>query len=145
MATRTVQSSPDGDLGRLRGATVGDRIGDALERSGLTKAELARRVGKSWRQVHGWINGEKSPSGDSLRRLAEALGVTVDELLGIAEGQDPPFASWTSFLETPDGAGMTAGERRALQSIAWPPGREPTVASYHIALAAMRSTTDRPL
>lgn len=127
----------------LEGATVAERVAAALRQSGLTKAELARRVEKPWRLVHAWVTGEKTPNSDSLRSLAEALDVTVDELLGIADGQDPPFEAWEAFLRTPDGESMTPGERRALQSIAWPPGREPTIASYHIALAAMRATQSR--
>lgn len=116
-----------------------------MRMSGVTKAELARRVGCNWRQVHSWVTGEKAPSADSLRKIAEALPVTLEELLGVATGQAPPFAAWDAFLATDEGAVMADDERRTLQAIPWPPGREPTVASYQIALASLRATKAREI
>lgn len=69
--------------------------------------------------------------------------MTLEELLGVAAGQSPPFESWQAFLSTPEGQTTTEDERRTLQAIPWPPGREPTVASYQIALASLRTTTAR--
>lgn len=37
----------------------------------------------------------------------------------------------------------TEGERRALQSFAWPPGKEPTISSYLLALQTVRSAQER--
>lgn len=125
---------------RLQGATVGERIADAIELSGIKKAELARRVGKPWRRIHAWITGENRPSEANLRLLAEALPVTLDELLGVAAGQDPPFRTWAPFLgvlaESADE--LSADERTSLQSFVWPPGQEPTVADYFSLLALIR-------
>jgi transcriptional regulator with XRE-family HTH domain len=93
--------------------------------------------------VHDWTTGKSSPNPDHLRKIAEVLPVTLDELLGVAAGQDPPFAAWAAFLQTAEGAALTPDERRTLQAIPWPPGREPTTASYQIALASLRTTTAR--
>jgi transcriptional regulator with XRE-family HTH domain len=109
----------------------------------MTKAELARRLGVRWPTVHDWINGKSVPKPDHLRMIAEVLPVTLEELMGVAAGQDPPFAAWAEFLGTAEGAAITPDERRALQAIPWPPGREPTVASYHVALASLRTTIPR--
>lgn len=142
MARRTVDPP---DSGALRGSTLGERLADAIRRYvDDNKSEFARRVGKDRRLVHSWLDDEKRPDADSLRLIAETLPVTLEELLGVATGQAPPFPAWVDFLATPEGLAMTPGERRALQSIAWPPGRAPTVASYQIALAAMRTTLARP-
>lgn len=125
----------------VRGATIGERISTSRGRRGWTKAELARRIGKSWRLLHKWESGEQSPDRESLQLLAGVLGVTIEELLGVAAGQDPPFASWPEFVASPPGSEMTPDERRALQSFAWPQGTEPTVSGYVMVLAALRSGT----
>lgn len=118
------------------------RITAARERRGLSKAELARQIGKpgpsGWRLVQKWETGENRPDRESFAALVRVLAVTPDELMGTALGQDPPFAAWKDFLATPEGQSMDEGERRALQALAWPSGREPTVAGYIMLLAAIR-------
>jgi transcriptional regulator with XRE-family HTH domain len=47
---------------------------------GLTQDELARLLGRPVRTVQSWEHGEKRPSPDNLRRLAQALRVTVEDL-----------------------------------------------------------------
>jgi transcriptional regulator with XRE-family HTH domain len=121
--------------------TIGGRIAAARVSRGWKKAELARRLGKSWRLLHKWETDEQPPDRESLRLLSGVLGMTIEELLGVAAGQDPPWSAWREFLEAPEAATMDAGERRALQSLAWPPGREPTVAGYLMTLAALRGGT----
>lgn len=122
----------------VAGGNVGERIDAARRAAGLSKSELARAVGKPIAMVSKWISGTKAPSPGSLRLLAEALPVTVDELLGVAEGQAPPFAAWASFLATPEGAGMSTAERDALRAFNWPSDLEPTVSGYIALLGAMR-------
>jgi transcriptional regulator with XRE-family HTH domain len=122
----------------VAGASIGARIAEARERRGWKKADLARALGKSWRLVHKWETGEVQPERESIRRLAEVLAVTIEELLGVAEGQDPPFEAWSAFLETSEGRSMDPGERRMMQALPWPPGREPTLAGYLMMLAALR-------
>jgi transcriptional regulator with XRE-family HTH domain len=128
-------------VGTLPGHTIGERINAALLRAGVSQAELARRIGKSAPNVNRWARGSKEPEPGSLVLIAGALGVTVDELLGVAEGQEPPFAAWREFLATPEGASITAAESRALRTIAWQPGHEPTVAGYLMMLAGLRGGT----
>lgn len=122
---------------------IGGRITERRERRGWSKAELARRLEKDWRLIHKWEAEGQHPDRESLRLLAKEFGVTIEELLGVAEGQDPPFAAWPEFLETPQGKSMTRDERRMLQSIAWPRGYEPNVAAYMVALSAARTATPR--
>lgn len=51
-----------------------------LERK-LSQEALAERVGTVQPQVSDWENGKVSPTIESLRRLAKALGVKPGELL----------------------------------------------------------------
>lgn len=136
MSSDPVYTSP-------RGASIAERLVEALRLAGMTKAELARRLGVRWPTVHDWTTGKSTPRPEHLRSIAEVLPVTLEELMGVAAGQDPPFAAWAAFLATAEGAAITPDERRTLQAIPWPPGREPTVASYQIALASLRTTTTR--
>lgn len=126
---------------RIQGVTIGQRISAARELRGWTKAELARRLGKSWRLLHKWETDEQPPERDSLKLLSGVLGVSIEELLGVAEWQDPPFVAWGDFRAAPPGSEMTDDERRALQSFAWPRGTEPTVSGYVMLLSALRAGT----
>lgn len=125
----------------VSGGSIGERIAVARERRGMSKSELGHAIGKTYRQVQKWEKGEVQPERDSIRLVAQVLAVTIEELLGVAEGQDPPFAAWREFIATSDGQTMSAGERRMLQSLAWPDGREPTVGGYLMFLAALRGGT----
>ena len=138
-------SEPQAEPSLLTGADLGERIDAAATRAGVNTTQLAKAAGVTWAAAKRWRAGASAPKSDNLAAIAEVCGVTLEELLGVAEGQDPPWEAWEAFIETAEGGAMTAGERRALQAIPWPPGRAPTVASYQIALAAVRSTTARPL
>ncbi len=52
------------------------RLNDALQRSGWSKSELARRSGVNYDSLNKYLAGKvEHPRGDSLPRLARALGV----------------------------------------------------------------------
>lgn len=42
---------------------------------------LARKVGVTYVTMWNWANGKTQPRADNATKLAEALGVTVEELL----------------------------------------------------------------
>ena len=42
---------------------------------------LARKVGVSYATMWNWANGKSQPRADKAKKLAEALGVTVEELM----------------------------------------------------------------
>lgn len=123
------------------GVTIGARVSALAKARGLSKSELARRLKTSYRMVHKWTSGAQLPERESLLKLAGVLGVTIEELLGVAAGQDPPFEAWGEFLASDQGVTITPDERRALQVIPWPPGQEPTITGYLMMLAALRSGT----
>lgn len=127
----------------MQGETLGARIADAIQLVGSNKNRVATQMNVGWQTVQQWTLDKSAPTVDNLRLLSEVLGVTLDELVGVAVGQEPPFEAWRAFLSTVDGQSITPGERRALQAIYWPPGTEPTVASYMIVLGGIRAVIPR--
>ncbi|KIP87481.1 phage-related repressor protein [Stenotrophomonas maltophilia] len=106
-------------------STLSERLTVAIAAAGITKAELARRVGVSAPSVNGWFSGKaKFLRGENLLSAAKALG--VDEAwLATGRGQMPGLqdaSQWVApVLETETrpgyvrfdvfegGAGMGAG------------------------------------
>lgn len=56
-----------------------------MSASGLTKRTLAERMGLHETTVGKWVLGRNQPSLDYLAKLARALGVSADWLLGLSE------------------------------------------------------------
>lgn len=84
------------------------RLTQARVRRGYSKAALARELGLSTRILTAYESGEKSPSKDSLQRLADKLDFPVD----FFRAGDPviPSAEAASFRSLKS---MTAGQRDA--------------------------------
>ena len=51
------------------------------EAKGISRAELARRVGVTEEEIERLERGESTPSITKVSRIASALGVSVEELL----------------------------------------------------------------
>lgn len=78
---------PKGNLDGAQAAkevlSFGDRIKRFRKESGLTQHQLAAFVGVSGSAVGNWENRpHEMPKGDNLLKLAEALGVDPEDLLG---------------------------------------------------------------
>jgi transcriptional regulator with XRE-family HTH domain len=58
------------------------RLKNTREARGLSQADLAKKTGLQPAAVSHFETGNRSPSFDNLRKLADALGVSVDYLLG---------------------------------------------------------------
>jgi transcriptional regulator with XRE-family HTH domain len=56
-----------------------------LENCGLTRAQLARDADVSEAALWAWWKGSRTPSDESLRKLAAGLRARSDELRAIAE------------------------------------------------------------
>ncbi len=63
------------------------RLQELREAAGLSIRELARQVEEDHSNVRYWENSGKPPRSDKLIPLANALGVTVEELLGADKPQ----------------------------------------------------------
>lgn len=57
------------------------RLQRYMSETGISQAELARRVGVKQPTVWGWINGRSAPSAKTLVVLSRQTGISIDELL----------------------------------------------------------------
>jgi transcriptional regulator with XRE-family HTH domain len=62
--------------------SIGDRIAQRRRERGLNQAELAELIDTSQRQVSKYETGINIPSGEVLGRIADALDVSADWLIG---------------------------------------------------------------
>jgi transcriptional regulator with XRE-family HTH domain len=53
------------------------------KQKGLTQVELANTLGCSQTMITTYENGRKKPAVDTLAKLADALGVSTDQLIGL--------------------------------------------------------------
>src|SRR5271167_559996 len=60
----------------------GDRLRKAREDKGLSQSEFAHKTGFQPSAISHFESGRRSPSFENLKRLADALSVTIDFLLG---------------------------------------------------------------
>jgi transcriptional regulator with XRE-family HTH domain len=83
-----------------------DRLRTAREKRDLNQAGLAKRAGLQVSAISHFETGTRKPSFDNLRRLADALDVTTDYLLGRVDALDG-LAAGASKLHR-HGAKLTA-------------------------------------
>jgi transcriptional regulator with XRE-family HTH domain len=90
----------------------GARLAALRKAAGLSQAELARSLGVPQSSVGFWETASKPPRSDILPKLAKALGVHVEDLLG-----STPLAS-------PGRPGPVGKLQRALEQAAVLPRRQ---------------------
>jgi transcriptional regulator with XRE-family HTH domain len=74
--------------------TFGSRVKKFREDKCLSRSELAAALGVSVRIVESWEQGRRSPGAfDVMTKLADALDVTVDDLIRDTPGQERPTAA----------------------------------------------------
>lgn len=73
----------------------GARLLALRKAAGLTQAELAHRIGEIQANISFWEYADKPPRSDILTKMAKALGVSVEQILGEAPAPSelPPLAS----------------------------------------------------
>lgn len=62
---------------------LGKRIADARHVLGLTQKDLANKVGVTAQAVSKWERGSSCPDISILDKIADSLGVSVSEILGV--------------------------------------------------------------
>lgn len=60
--------------------TIGERIKKARENAGLTQSELSAQLGIPYQSISQWERGIRNPKLNTLKKIAEALGVEWVEL-----------------------------------------------------------------
>jgi len=61
------------------------KVREALDASGLTRAQLARDSGLNEATIWGWLNGRSVPTPDSMEKLAVGLERRGGELTELAK------------------------------------------------------------
>ena len=71
--------------------TFGDRLAGAREQTGMTQAELARRLGVRKKTMEDWENDHSEPRANRLAMMAGLLNVSISWLLtGQGDGPGDP-------------------------------------------------------
>jgi transcriptional regulator with XRE-family HTH domain len=75
-------------------STFGDRLSGAREAAGMTRGQLARRIGVKESTIAKWEDDFSEPRANKLQMLSGVLGVSLTWLLNAeGEGLDGPVAS----------------------------------------------------
>lgn len=64
------------------GDTLGTRIQRLLDEKGITRREFSAMTGLTEAAISRYITGQREPKSVTLSIIANALGVSMDELLG---------------------------------------------------------------
>ena len=67
-------------------SNLGKKIAEARRRARLTQNDLAARVGVTAQAVSKWEQGRSCPDIAILDEIADALGISLFELLGMDKG-----------------------------------------------------------
>lgn len=117
------------------GNQVGANVRRFRQALGWTQEELAERAELS--SVKMIETGKRNPRLGTLRALAKAMGIRMEEMLGGESGGIPQ--ALVDFLETPMAKGITDDEVELLQVMSIP-GRRATAESYYNLLQATRTS-----
>ena len=66
-------------------SVFGDRVKGLRLRSRLSQSDFGATVGVSQQVIHQWEAGKTNPDPETVRRVAEAYGVSSDYLLGVVD------------------------------------------------------------
>lgn len=94
-----------------------DRLKQLREKMHLTQEQLAVKAGLGSRQIWRYENEETVPDGNVVGRIARALGVTSDYLLGLSDEPFPDDSSLTDSEKAAIAAWRQGDYKRAIQVI----------------------------
>lgn len=66
--------------------TIGETIRESRKGLGMTQAQLAKKAGLCKRALENWERGTRMPSLPGLLSLADALDMSLDDLVGRTRG-----------------------------------------------------------
>lgn len=109
----------------LDGKKIGRFIAEKRRENGMTQQSLADRLSVSFQAVSKWENGTAYPNVELLYDLAEALAVSVDELLmgreqakeGISYSQAGVDIAYTDSIKRAMAESLKTEDRRVLNGI----------------------------
>jgi transcriptional regulator with XRE-family HTH domain len=116
------------------GPAMWERIDGLAKRKGITTQQIAEATGVTWAAAKRWRQpkdeGGAEPKGAQLRGIAEALGVTVDELLRVYDGYEPRGEAWLRFKATDTFRRLTSEEVKRVAATFWSDDHEPTLSAW---------------
>lgn len=65
----------------ITAANIYERIAEAIKRSGIKQAEIARRLGIKPQQISCYVHGKKLPALDTLANLCKILDIDANYIL----------------------------------------------------------------
>jgi hypothetical protein len=145
---RQSAGSPSVDRDREKIEHLAKRLREVLldrghvdARGGPSAQWLADAAGVRWATASEWLKGtlNELPHTANLEAVARGLDMTLDELLGLAIGEEPTSQAWRDFLETPEGRSMDVEERRWVGSRTPRPGKSADVMFYKLQLLSART------
>ena len=80
--------------------TTGQRIKAARKRAGLTQKELGAKLGVAYQTLAQWENDLRNPKIETIQRIADALGVSLQYILGVVDEDN--FLLQTHFADPGD-------------------------------------------
>jgi transcriptional regulator with XRE-family HTH domain len=72
--------------------TLGERLQKVRQRAGLSQSDLAEAADTPIGTIRNWEQGRRVPLFDAVIRVAQALGVSIDELAAEGIGPNPAMA-----------------------------------------------------
>lgn len=97
--------------------TTGQLIKAARKNAGMTQAELASKLNVPYQSISQWERGTRNPKYDTLERLADALDVPLEVLLGIGDYDgsirvhvSPEQQEYSELLEKKKNGSITSDE-----------------------------------
>jgi transcriptional regulator with XRE-family HTH domain len=83
--------------------TFGQRLRRIRKLRGFTQVELAEAIGSSQRAICSYEQDRTAPPAHLLPKLAQALSLSLDELMGLSQkqlkGRQPAQARWARKIE----------------------------------------------
>ena len=64
-------------------AQIQEKLSEAIEKSGKTQKEIAKRIGVSRSQISCYLHNKKMPALDTFANLCKVLDVSADDILCI--------------------------------------------------------------
>ena len=90
--------------------TLGTMIAELRKQHGMTQLELAEKMGVTDKAVSKWERDLSCPDINSLPKLAEILGVSVEELMQVKKEAEAPVSKVTEIMEiAPKAVAMAMG------------------------------------
>lgn len=83
----------------MKNQTLGAMIAALRKEKGMTQLDLAQKLGVTDKAVSKWERDLSCPDINSLPKLAEALGVTVDELMQTKIKPEESQKEWAHILD----------------------------------------------